>query len=77
MPKEKMYKEGDLITNLPVLMLIIDRGEYVMWDEFSRGWQPKHPGVILSMTLFTLRGKIRAKGLRRAIKSTATKAEAK
>ncbi|KKM93311.1 hypothetical protein LCGC14_1209630 [marine sediment metagenome] len=66
--RKKMYCPGEPIPSLGTVGALIECDKYIMMNDFSRGWQPKHPGVISSMTVHTIMGMIRTKRLRYAIK---------
>ena len=59
---------GDTIQTIGELDTLLRAGEWVYWlDPAGIGGRPKHPGWLLSMSLFTLQGRINARKLRRAI----------
>lgn len=64
MAKQKKYHKGDCIPNIGVLAVWLESNQWTYWGD-----RPKHPGWIISMSLQTLLGAIRAGRLRFAIRN--------
>ena len=68
MPRKTKFVMGDTIQTIGELDTLLRAGEWVYWlDPAGIGGRPKHPGWLLSMSLFTLQQKVNARKLRRAI----------
>ncbi len=65
----KKYRAGDYINNLAEVDQILDNYQYLMMWCGNSGWVPKHPGIIGSMTIYTIKGMIKHKRLAFAVKN--------
>ena len=68
--KNRMYRTGGPIRSLAEVERLITTDQYMMIDNFSKGWKPIHPSMIRSMTIHTILKFIQGKEsrLRYAIK---------
>ena len=65
----KKYRAGEYITTVADINYQVSSGNYIMMRCGDRGWVPKHPSVIVSMTLHTIRGMVSHKRLAVAIEN--------
>ena len=62
MPRKRKYRQGDIIRTLAELEKELNAGRYVYLRDV-----PKHPSVIISMTLRTIQIFLRGDSLRYAL----------
>ena len=67
MARKKKYRNGRIIRNMATVDRLITENRYIMFYQGGSRWVPKHPGVITSMTIHTVRGFIAHKKLRFAV----------
>jgi hypothetical protein len=64
----KKFKVGRRITSLSAVKRCLDSGQWIYLG--GRTGRPKHPGVIMSMTLRTIEDFIQRKSLWKAVRTT-------